>query len=181
MVKSQDNQQKFMSKKLIPKSYQNYSHYINNWPVTREISKGWFPLTRFWLRTLTVNFNHVNKIEAGYKVLRLNVNLSEVLLLRLRATFHTRQWKSISVVLGLRRWHDALRSSVRIARFLPASCPVQRSSVEVTSKFRPSYFPCWQLISIDIQSEYSGILFRSPQPRKQWRITSTAGFVGKKR
>ena len=47
-------------------------------------------MTRFWLRTVMhVNFNHVNKIEAGYKVLRLNVKLSEVLLLRLRATFHT--------------------------------------------------------------------------------------------
>ena len=46
-------------------------------------------MTRFWLRTVMhVNFNHVNKIEAGYKVLRLNVKLSEVLLLRLRATFH---------------------------------------------------------------------------------------------
>ena len=135
--------------------------------MTTEISKGWFPLTRFWLRTLTVNFNHVNKIEARYKVLRLNVNLSEILLLRLRATFHTdcerkfylrthvkitRQWKSISVVLGLRKWHDALRSLVRIARFLPASCPVQRSSVEVTSKFRPSHFPWWRLTSIDTDS-----------------------------
>ena len=30
-----------------------------------SMSYGWFPLTRFWLRTLThVNFNHVNKIEA---------------------------------------------------------------------------------------------------------------------
>ena len=46
-------------------------------------------MTRFWVRTLThVNFNHVNKIEARYKVLRLNVKMSEVLLLRLRATFH---------------------------------------------------------------------------------------------
>ena len=36
-----------------------------------------------------VNLNHENKIEARYKVLRLNVKLSEVLLLRLRATFHT--------------------------------------------------------------------------------------------
>ena len=36
-----------------------------------------------------VNFNHVNKVEARYKVLRLNAKLSEVLLLRLRATFHT--------------------------------------------------------------------------------------------
>ena len=39
-----------------------------------------------------VNFNHVYKVEARYKVskvLRLNVKLSEFLLLRLRATFHT--------------------------------------------------------------------------------------------
>ena len=34
-----------------------------------------------------VNCNHVNKIEARYKVLRLNAKLSEVILLRLRATF----------------------------------------------------------------------------------------------
>ena len=39
----------------------------------------------FWLRTLThVNFNHVNKREARYKVFRLNVKLTEVLLLRLK-------------------------------------------------------------------------------------------------
>ena len=47
----------------------------------------------FWLRTLThVNFNHVNQIEVRHKVLRLNVKLSEFLLLRLhivRAAFHT--------------------------------------------------------------------------------------------
>ena len=31
-------------------------------------------LASIWLRTLThVNFNHVNKIDAKYKVLRLNV------------------------------------------------------------------------------------------------------------
>ena len=36
----------------------------------------------FLLRMSThVNFNHVNKIEARYKALRLNVKLSEVLLL----------------------------------------------------------------------------------------------------
>ena len=33
-----------------------------------------------------VNFNHLNKIEARYKVLSLNKKLSEVQLLRLRAT-----------------------------------------------------------------------------------------------
>ena len=37
---------------------------------------------RFWLHTLMhINFNHVNKIKARYKVLRINVKLSEVLLL----------------------------------------------------------------------------------------------------
>ena len=36
-----------------------------------------------------LNFNHINKIEARYKVLRSNVKLSEVLLLRLCVTFHT--------------------------------------------------------------------------------------------
>ena len=35
-----------------------------------------------------------------------------------------------------RHWHDALRPLLKIARFLPASWPVQWSSVEVTSKFR---------------------------------------------
>ena len=44
----------------------------------------------FWLRTLThVDFNHVNKLEARYKVLKLNVKLSGVLLLRLCATIYT--------------------------------------------------------------------------------------------
>ena len=48
----------------------------------------WFPLTRFWLRTLThANFNHVNKIEARQKVLS-NEKLSEVQLLRLRAALY---------------------------------------------------------------------------------------------
>ena len=38
-----------------------------------------------------VNLKHVNRIEARYKVLSLNVKFSEVLLLTLyiRATFHT--------------------------------------------------------------------------------------------
>ena len=62
----------------------------NNAVSRASTTKGLFPMTRFWLRKLThVNFKHVNKIEARYKVLRLNVKLSEVLLLRLRATFHT--------------------------------------------------------------------------------------------
>ena len=60
---------------------------VNAWLT---VLQGRFPLTRFWLCTLTqVNFNHVNKIEARCKLFRLNVTLSKILLLRLRATFHT--------------------------------------------------------------------------------------------
>ena len=34
--------------------------------------KGWFPLTRFWLRTLTdVNFNHVNEKLSEIQLLRI--------------------------------------------------------------------------------------------------------------
>ena len=73
-----------------------YSDWLLNLGINSAIhwfaissSKGWFPLTRFWLRTLTHgNLNHVNKIEARWKVLSLNEKLSEVQLLRLRATFH---------------------------------------------------------------------------------------------
>ena len=44
----------------------------------------------FWLRMLMrINFNHVNKIEARYKVLRINVKLSDILHLHLCATFHS--------------------------------------------------------------------------------------------
>ena len=46
-----------------------------------------------------------------------------------------------------RWWHDALLPLVRITRFLPVSWPVQRSSVEVTSTFRPSHLPWWRLTS----------------------------------
>ena len=35
-----------------------------------------------------VNLNYVNRREAKYKVLSINVKLSEVQILRLRATFH---------------------------------------------------------------------------------------------
>ena len=49
----------------------------------------WLISTDAFLATLTqIHFNHVNKIEARYKLLRLNLKLSEILLLRLRATFH---------------------------------------------------------------------------------------------
>ena len=48
-------------------------------------------MVRFWLCLLMhINFNHVNKTEARYKVLRINMKLCEVLLLSLRATFHTK-------------------------------------------------------------------------------------------
>ena len=38
-----------------------------------------------------------------------------------------------------RHGHDVLRPLLKIARFLPASWPVQWSSVEVTSKFRSGF------------------------------------------
>ena len=44
-------------------------------------------------------------------------------------------------------WHDTLWPLLRIAGFLPASWPVQWSSVEVTSKYRPTHLPWWQLKS----------------------------------
>ena len=63
---------------------------LSNSKCLLTVLKSRFPLTRFWLCTLTqVNFNHVNKIDARCKLFRLNVKLSEILLLRLRATFHT--------------------------------------------------------------------------------------------
>ena len=47
-------------------------------------------MVHFWLYMLMlINFNHINKIEARYKVLKISVKLSEVLLLSLFATFHT--------------------------------------------------------------------------------------------
>ena len=45
-------------------------------------------------------------------------------------------------------WHDTLWPLLRIAGFLPASWPVQWSSVEVTSKYRPTHLPWWQLTRI---------------------------------
>ena len=41
-----------------------YQHALHYW-IFFLVTKGWFPLTRSWLLTLTyVNFKHVNKIEA---------------------------------------------------------------------------------------------------------------------
>ena len=51
---------------------------------------GGFPLSRNFTCVCThVNFNHVNKIEARYIVLRLNAQLSEVQILRLRAILYS--------------------------------------------------------------------------------------------
>ena len=36
-----------------------------------------------------------------------------------------------------RWWRDALQALARIAWFLPPSLPAERSSLDVTSKFRP--------------------------------------------
>ena len=52
-----------------------------------------------------------------------------------------------------RWWYDALRPLLRIVSFLPASWPGQRSSVEVTSKFRPSHLPWWQLTSFPVSGQ----------------------------
>ena len=53
-------------------------------------------------------------------------------------------------------WHDTLWPSLRIARFLPACWPIQWSSVEVTSKYRPTHLPWWQLTlhTVIIQHAY---------------------------
>ena len=53
-------------------------------------------------------------------------------------------------------WHDTLWPLLRIAGFLPASWPVQWSSVEVTSKYRPTHLPWWQLTlhTVIIQHAY---------------------------
>ena len=57
---------------------------MGSWPRPLQSPLGLILMTCFWLRTLThVNFNHLNKMEGRYKVLILNVNLSEVLLSRL--------------------------------------------------------------------------------------------------
>ena len=40
-----------------------------------------------------------------------------------------------------RRWYDVLRPLVRIAWLLPASWPVQGSSVEVNTSFNPATSP----------------------------------------
>ena len=52
---------------------------------------GWFPLLRnFYLSVHAhVNFTLVNQKEARYEVSRLNVKLSDVRILRFRATFQT--------------------------------------------------------------------------------------------
>ena len=53
-------------------------------------------------------------------------------------------------------WHDTLWPLLRIAGFLPASWPVQWSLVKVTSKYRPTHLPWWQLTShtVIIQQAY---------------------------
>ena len=46
---------------------------------TKLQTKGGFPLSRyFYVLVPHVNFTRVNKIEAKYKVLSLNVKLSEI-------------------------------------------------------------------------------------------------------
>ena len=68
-----------------------------------------------------VNFNHVNKIEATYKVWTLNVKLSDVLLLRLHATFHALPLFYLRTLIlrtharkTTRHWKSTLRSLVSV-------------------------------------------------------------------
>ena len=54
-------------------------------------------MVHFWLYMLMlINFNHINKIETRYKVLRINMKLSEVLLLSLRATIASSLFANIT-------------------------------------------------------------------------------------
>ena len=98
---------------------------------SKELPWSWFSLTRFWLRTLThVNFNHVNKMEAGYKVSRLNVKLSEVLLFRLRAAFHTLP------LFYLRNSFIDQTSSVKMVEYQPRCLAFLWTSICVAKKLR---------------------------------------------
>ena len=45
---------------------------------------------------MLINFNHINKIEARYKVFRINMKLNEVLLLSLRATIASSLFANIT-------------------------------------------------------------------------------------
>ena len=54
-------------------------------------------MVHFWLYMLMlINFNHINKREARYKVFRINMKLSEVLLLSLRATIASSLFANIT-------------------------------------------------------------------------------------
>ena len=71
----------------------------------------------FYMRVPHVNFIHVNKIEPKYKALSLKVKLSEIDLLRLRATFINclyficeRKFYSSTYVKNTRQWTSALRT-----------------------------------------------------------------------
>ena len=81
--------------RTLPNLCDYYSHCIQNWPVTQEM-------------TNSFKFRRVGPAR----------------------------W-----------WQDALQPLVRIAWVLPAFWPVQRSSVGVIKKFRPSRLPWWRLTS----------------------------------
>ena len=109
-----------------------------------------------------VNFNHVNKIEATYKVWRLNVKFSEVLLLRLRATFHALPLFYLRTLIlrtyarkTTRHWKSTLRSIVSVkveprstsrlssALFiLPLMCVTKNASVKINHFHCRAIFPC---------------------------------------
>ena len=71
----------------------------------------------FYVGVQHVNCTRVNKIEAKYKVLSLNVKLSEIHVLRLRATFINclyfiweRKFYSSTYVKNTRQWTSTLRT-----------------------------------------------------------------------
>ena len=69
--------------------YSQQTCYTGRFLTQQDILKVDFHGLVFGYHTLThVKFNNVNKIEARYKMLRLNVKLSEVQLLCLLATVH---------------------------------------------------------------------------------------------
>ena len=107
----------------------NFIHSSNYVPVYWKIDinyrrKEWFPMMRFWLRRFThVNFNHVNKIEARYKVLSLKRSwarfnfyayerpfkycLNFICQLKFYARTHvkiTRHWKSTLTECSTKKW-----------------------------------------------------------------------------
>ena len=79
-----------------------------------------------------------------------------------------------------RHWHDALRPLLKIARFLPASGPVQWSSVEVTSKFRSGFNrhqPVLENLSATPLFAFSTCQCFTGYPRGNFFVMARSAFV----